>query len=185
MVLIRRWTQSEGVLCRPRGSWLITPRSPVKTPVLPLFPCSCLSWSSTGSVVILMDSYLSPYLLSLPPTCPTLPVSLPQVPNSVHKHPSVFPETRQTTPLTFAVLHGHVPVVQVVTSFLTCDFHVMTSCCASAHGWSLLSCCRCCHCGVGMMVFLRFFKIKCCCYYVLISFGGGFFFFFLGLQFAC
>eukprot|EP00064_Thunnus_orientalis_P002305 superscaffoldBa00000162_g2312 len=35
-----------------------------------------------------------------------------EVPNSVHKHPSVFPETRQATPLTFAVLHGHVPVVQ-------------------------------------------------------------------------
>lgn len=68
-----------------------------------------------------MASYLSS-LTFLPPTYPThLPVSLPQVPNSVHKHPSVFPETRQATPLTFAVLHGHVPVVQVVTSFLTCD----------------------------------------------------------------
>lgn len=60
-----------------------------------------------------MASYLSPYLLSLPPVQPYL-VSLPQVPNSVHKHPSVFPETRQATPLTFAVLHGQVPVVQVV-----------------------------------------------------------------------
>lgn len=39
-----------------------------------------------------------------------------QVPSTVHKHPSVFPETRQGTPLTFAVLHGHVPVVQVVTT---------------------------------------------------------------------
>ncbi|KAL3061868.1 hypothetical protein OYC64_009909 [Pagothenia borchgrevinki] len=37
-----------------------------------------------------------------------------EVPNSVHKHPSVFPETRQATPLTFAVLHGHVPVVQLL-----------------------------------------------------------------------
>lgn len=41
-----------------------------------------------------------------------------QVPSTVNKHPSVYPETRQGTPLTFAVLHGHVPVVQVVT-FLT------------------------------------------------------------------
>ncbi|KAM3870274.1 ankyrin repeat- and BTB/POZ domain-containing protein 3-B [Diretmus argenteus] len=37
-----------------------------------------------------------------------------EVPNSVHKHPSVYPETRQATPLTFAVLHGHVPVVQLL-----------------------------------------------------------------------
>uniref|UniRef100_A0A8D3CK10 BTB (POZ) domain containing 11b n=1 Tax=Scophthalmus maximus TaxID=52904 RepID=A0A8D3CK10_SCOMX len=37
-----------------------------------------------------------------------------EVPNSVHRHPSVFPETRQATPLTFAVLHGHVPVVQLL-----------------------------------------------------------------------
>ncbi|KAM8891487.1 ankyrin repeat- and BTB/POZ domain-containing protein 3-B isoform 1-T1 [Spinachia spinachia] len=37
-----------------------------------------------------------------------------EVPNSVHKHPSVFPEMRQATPLTFAVLHGHVPVVQLL-----------------------------------------------------------------------
>lgn len=37
-----------------------------------------------------------------------------QVPSSLHKHPSVYPDTRQGTPLTFAVLHGHVPVVQVV-----------------------------------------------------------------------
>ncbi|XP_030646207.1 ankyrin repeat- and BTB/POZ domain-containing protein 3-B isoform X1 [Chanos chanos] len=37
-----------------------------------------------------------------------------EVPNTVHKHPSVFPETRQSTPLTFAVLHGHVPVVQLL-----------------------------------------------------------------------
>lgn len=44
----------------------------------------------------------------------TLPVTS-QVPNTVHKYPSVYPETRQGTPLTFAVLHGHVPVVQVVT----------------------------------------------------------------------
>uniref|UniRef100_A0A8C7LP41 BTB (POZ) domain containing 11b n=1 Tax=Oncorhynchus mykiss TaxID=8022 RepID=A0A8C7LP41_ONCMY len=37
-----------------------------------------------------------------------------EVPNTVHKHPSVYPETRQGTPLTFAVLHGHVPVVQLL-----------------------------------------------------------------------
>ncbi|KAK5614338.1 Ankyrin repeat and BTB/POZ domain-containing protein BTBD11-A [Crenichthys baileyi] len=37
-----------------------------------------------------------------------------EVPNTVHKHPSVFPETRQATTLTFAVLHGHVPVVQLL-----------------------------------------------------------------------
>ncbi|KAG7250495.1 hypothetical protein CRUP_034844 [Coryphaenoides rupestris] len=38
-----------------------------------------------------------------------------EVPSTVNKHPSVYPDTRQGTPLTFAVLHGHVPVVQVVT----------------------------------------------------------------------
>ncbi|XP_062374376.1 ankyrin repeat and BTB/POZ domain-containing protein 3-A isoform X2 [Sardina pilchardus] len=37
-----------------------------------------------------------------------------QVPSTVHKHPSVYPETRQGTPLTFAVLHGHAPVVQLL-----------------------------------------------------------------------
>ncbi|XP_061773805.1 ankyrin repeat and BTB/POZ domain-containing protein 3-B isoform X2 [Nerophis ophidion] len=37
-----------------------------------------------------------------------------EVPSSVHKHHSVFPETRQATPLTFAVSHGHVPVVQLL-----------------------------------------------------------------------
>ncbi|XP_041966693.1 ankyrin repeat and BTB/POZ domain-containing protein BTBD11-B isoform X1 [Alosa sapidissima] len=37
-----------------------------------------------------------------------------EVPNTIHKHPSVFPETRQGTPLTFAVLQGHVPVVQLL-----------------------------------------------------------------------
>ncbi|XP_010881672.1 ankyrin repeat and BTB/POZ domain-containing protein BTBD11-B isoform X1 [Esox lucius] len=37
-----------------------------------------------------------------------------EVPNTVHKHPSVYPETRQGTPLTFAVSHGHVPVVQLL-----------------------------------------------------------------------
>ncbi|KAK1906227.1 Ankyrin repeat and BTB/POZ domain containing protein BTBD11-A [Dissostichus eleginoides] len=36
-----------------------------------------------------------------------------EVPSTVNKHPSVYPETRQGTPLTFAVLHGHVPVVQL------------------------------------------------------------------------
>lgn len=165
---IRRCAQWEGVPCRPQGSWLIALLSPAKILVLPLLPCSCLSCSSIGRVVILMASYLSPYLFSLPPTCPTLPVSIPQVPNSVHKHPSVFPETRQATPLTFAVLHGHVPVVQVVTSVLTSDFLIMTSRCALAHGWSLLSflLLLLCHCGIGMMMPCPLFlKMKChhCC----------------------
>lgn len=109
--------------------------SPLFSPLLVLF---------TVGVVVLMAWYLSPLPFSLPPSLPPtqptyLPVSLPQVPNSVHKHPSVFPETRQATPLTFAVLHGHVPVVQVVTFFLTCDSLIMTCCCISAHGWSSLS----------------------------------------------
>lgn len=93
---------------------------------------------SIGHVGVLMARIsLTPF--PLPTYSIHLPVSLPQVPNSVHKHPSVFPETRQATPLTFAVLHGHVPVVQVVTSFLTCHSFIMTSHCATAHGWSSFS----------------------------------------------
>ncbi|XP_006633214.1 ankyrin repeat and BTB/POZ domain-containing protein 3-B isoform X1 [Lepisosteus oculatus] len=37
-----------------------------------------------------------------------------EVPNTVHRCPSVYPETRHGTPLTFAVLHGHIPVVQLL-----------------------------------------------------------------------
>ncbi|XP_060779728.1 ankyrin repeat and BTB/POZ domain-containing protein 3-B [Neoarius graeffei] len=37
-----------------------------------------------------------------------------EVPNTVHQHPSIFPETRQATALTFAVLHQHVPVLQLL-----------------------------------------------------------------------
>ncbi|XP_046890826.1 LOW QUALITY PROTEIN: ankyrin repeat and BTB/POZ domain-containing protein BTBD11-B-like [Hypomesus transpacificus] len=37
-----------------------------------------------------------------------------EVPNSGHRHPSVFPETRQGTAITFAVLQGHIPVVQLL-----------------------------------------------------------------------
>lgn len=104
-------------------------------PVLPEAACLVLRTPCSS-----FNGFVSLSLTFLPPTHPShLPVSLPQVPNSVHKHPSVFPETRQATPLTFAVLHGHVPVVQVVTSFLTCDSLIVTSRCASAHGWSSLS----------------------------------------------
>lgn len=50
-----------------------------------------------------------------------LPYMTSQVPSSIHRHPSVYPDTRQGTPLTFAVLHGHVPVVQVVmTQIIQC-----------------------------------------------------------------
>lgn len=45
-----------------------------------------------------------------------------QVPSSLHKHPSVYPDTRQGTPLTFAVSHGHVPVVQVVALSMPSTF---------------------------------------------------------------
>ena len=140
-----------GCPLQPRGSQLITPVSPVELPVLPpppslsspqmldLFsvrPCS----SFNGFVSLSLQPF------SPPPTYPThLPVSLPQVPNSVHKHPSVFPETRQATPLTLAVLQGHVPVVQVVTPSLslTCDSLIVTCRCASAHGWFIR--CHFCH----------------------------------------
>lgn len=44
---------------------------------------------------------------------PDCPLYLLQVPNTVHQHPSIYPETRQATALTFAVLHQHVPVLQV------------------------------------------------------------------------
>ncbi|KAK3548790.1 hypothetical protein QTP70_020668 [Hemibagrus guttatus] len=37
-----------------------------------------------------------------------------EVPNTVHQHPSIYPETRQATALTFAVLHQHVPVLQLL-----------------------------------------------------------------------
>uniref|UniRef100_A0AAR2LZP9 BTB domain-containing protein n=1 Tax=Pygocentrus nattereri TaxID=42514 RepID=A0AAR2LZP9_PYGNA len=39
-----------------------------------------------------------------------------EVPNTVHQHPSIYPETRQATALTFAVLHQHIPVLQVIFS---------------------------------------------------------------------
>lgn len=108
---------------------------PAPPPLLPVAACLVLCRPCSS-----FNGFVSLSLTFLPPTYPTrLPVSLPQVPNSVHKHPSVFPETRQATSLTFAVLHGHVPVVQVVTSSLTCDSLIMTSRCASAHGWSSLS----------------------------------------------
>uniref|UniRef100_A0AAR2JZ24 BTB domain-containing protein n=1 Tax=Pygocentrus nattereri TaxID=42514 RepID=A0AAR2JZ24_PYGNA len=37
-----------------------------------------------------------------------------EVPNTVHQHPSIYPETRQATALTFAVLHQHIPVLQLL-----------------------------------------------------------------------
>ncbi|XP_060734175.1 ankyrin repeat and BTB/POZ domain-containing protein 3-B isoform X1 [Tachysurus vachellii] len=37
-----------------------------------------------------------------------------EVPNTVHQHPSIYPETRQATALTFSVLHQHVPVLQLL-----------------------------------------------------------------------
>lgn len=127
MLLIRRWPvrgsalQTLGVLVN-YSAWTL---------VLPLLPCSCLSCSSVGRLAY-FNGFLSLSLPSLPPSCPTLPVSLPQVPNSVHKHPSVFPETRQATPLTFAVLHGQVPVVQVVIlPHLWLSHHALSLCFSS------------------------------------------------------
>lgn len=127
-----------GCPLQPHDSWLITLVSPVELALSPspLPSAACLVPRRPCSR---FNGFVSLSLTFVPPTYPThLPVSLPQVPNSVHKHPSVFPETRQATPLTFAVLHGHVPVVQVVTFFLTCDSLIVTFCCASAHGWSSL-----------------------------------------------
>ncbi|KAI2665467.1 Ankyrin repeat and BTB/POZ domain-containing protein BTBD11-A [Labeo rohita] len=50
-----------------------------------------------------------------------------EVPSSLHKHPSVYPDTRQGTPLTFAVLHGHVPVVQHnAENYLSASLSVQT-----------------------------------------------------------
>lgn len=127
-----------GCPLQPHDSWLITLVSPVELALSPspLPSAACLVPRRPCSR---FNGFVSLSLTFVPPTYPTrLPVSLPQVPNSVHKHPSVFPETRQATPLTFAVLHGHVPVVQVVTFSLTCDSLIVTFCCASAHGWSSL-----------------------------------------------
>lgn len=127
-----------GRMSSPAAGFLVN-HSPVELPVLPLSSLQLLVLCPVVHVVALMAWYLSPSSFSPLPVHPTHLCPPPQVPNTVHKHPSIFPETRQATPLTFAVLHGHVPVVQVVTSVLTCDSLIMTCCCASAHGWSSLS----------------------------------------------
>ena len=106
--------------------------SPVELPVLPVPPppaAACLVLHKPCSSFNGSVSLSLPFLPHPPPipTRPHPPVSPPQVPNSVHKNPSVFPETRQATPLTFAVLHGHVPVVQVVTSSSHLDLSLCLS----------------------------------------------------------
>lgn len=123
----------------PAAGFLVN-HSRVELPVLlPLSSLQLLVLCPVVHVVVLMAWYLSPSSFSPLPVHPNHLCPPSQVPNTVHKHPSIFPETRQATPLTFAVLHGHVPVVQVVTSVLTCDSLIVACCCASAHSWSSLS----------------------------------------------
>lgn len=73
---------------------------------------SLLLFSATSNLTPVFNGWM--LFLSL-----NLPCMTSQVPSSIHRHPSVYPDTRQGTPLTFAVLHGHVPVVQVVATRIT------------------------------------------------------------------